>query len=98
VALKSSAAAAPGAGPIPSSSTTDITLQHLHLQRQGSQQGSEDLIATTIEPQESAELSTADRSRSKQQQASTAGTLRPALQEVQAGDVTLSISFGEQHH
>lgn len=76
----------------PSSSNISSGLQQLRLRPQ--QQDSEDLITTTIEQQESTDLSTAQRRQASTLQTSATGTLRTAQKEVQPGDITLSISFG----
>lgn len=75
-------------------------LQQLRLRPKSvrTQDGGE-LITTTIEQQESSELSVLERKQpvphdvQKPANASS-GTLRPAPKELQPGDVTLSISFG----
>ncbi len=77
---------------------TDATsgLQHLHLRPQSAHmQDAADLITTTIEQQESTELSVPERKQPTDSKQPMMGTLRPALKDVQQGDVTLSMSFGE---
>lgn len=90
IALKSAAADSTRGPKIIASS-----LQQLRLQPQ--QQDVEDLTVTAIEQQDSTEHSSpnAKEKASMLQASSKSGTLRTPAQDLQAGDVTLSVSFGE---
>jgi hypothetical protein len=71
------------------------SLQQLRLQPR--QQDAEDLTVTAVEQQDSAGHSGPHHKEqaSTLQAGSKAGTLRAPPQDLQAGDVTLSVSFGE---
>jgi hypothetical protein len=99
LALKSAAAAVAAAADTDADSSIPFLPSHqqrLPGPQRGRHNDPDDFISTTIEQQDSADLSTAERGRQPaQQQGSAAGMLRPPPQDVQPGDVTLSISFGE---